>query len=169
MSRVDNDKKLIKDAFCCRVQTERFGISSLFLINFSWLLNMTNNDFNEIFTQEALDNMFPKDRADKFFDALYGDVSEGAYDICLKFDGSNKDSLHFEFHLKERPGKCLACSVTYGLPQVFTRHPIINVKGIVQGIDQLLDGRAKCGDWRLGRTHEVSRTLHVVPLAIKIE
>jgi hypothetical protein len=130
---------------------------------------MTNDKFNDIFTQEALDNMFPVDRADKFFDALYGDVSEGAYDIRLKFDGSSKDSLHFEFHLKERPEKCLACSVTYGLPQVFTRHPIINVKGVVQEIDQLLNGHAKCGDWRLGRTHEVSRKLHVVPLAIKLE
>ena len=130
---------------------------------------MTNDNFKEIFTQETLDDMFPKDRADSFFDALYGDVSEGSYDIRLKFDGSNEDALYFEFHLKERPGKCLACSVTYGLPQVFTRHPIINVKGIVQKIDQLLDGRAKCRDWRLGRTHELSRTLHVVPLAIKIE
>jgi len=169
MSRVYEDKKLIKYPFCRKIEAERFAILLLFLINSNWLLNMTNDDFNEIFTQEALDNMFPKDRSDKFFDALYGDASEGAYDIRLKFDGSNKDSLHFEFHLKERPGKCLACSVTYGLPQVFTRHPIINVKGVVQEIDQLLDGQARCGEWRLGRTHEVSRTLHVVPLAIKIE
>ncbi len=129
---------------------------------------MTEERFEDIFTQEALENMFPKNRADNFFDALYGDASEGAYDISLKFDGSNTDALYFEFHLKERPGKCLACNVTYGLPQVFSRHPIINVKGVVQEIDQLLDGRAKCGEWRLGRTHEVSRKLHTVPLAIKL-
>ena len=130
---------------------------------------MLNEDFSQIFSEEVLGNIFPKDRADSFFDALYGDTSEGAYDITLKFEGQNKDSLHFEFHLRERPGKCLACSVTYGLPQVFTRHPIINVKGIVEEIDQLLDGRAKCADWRLGRTHEISRKLHVVPLAIRLD
>jgi len=130
---------------------------------------MAEERFENIFTQEALETMFPKNRADNFFDALYGDASEGAYDISLNFDGYNKDALYFEFHLKERPGRCLACNVTYGLPQVFSRHPIINVKGVVQEIDQLLDGQAKCGEWRLGRTHEVSRKLHIVPLAIKLE
>ncbi len=130
---------------------------------------MAEESFDNIFTQEALEAMFPKNRANNFFDALYGDASEGAYDISLKFDGQNKDALYFDFHLKERPGKCLACNVTYGLPQVFSRHPIINVKGVVQEIDKLLDGRAKCGEWRLGRTHEVSRKLHTVPLAIKLE
>ena len=130
---------------------------------------MAEERFETIFTQEALETMFPKNRADNFFDALYGDASEGAYDISLKFDGHNKDALYFDFHLKERPGKCLACNVTYGLPQVFSRHPIINVKGVVQEIDKLLDGHAKCGEWRLGRTHEVSRKLHTVPLAIKLE
>lgn len=130
---------------------------------------MSNEDFTQIFSEEVLGKLFPKDRTDNFFDALYGDISEGAYGISLKFCGQNKDSLHFEFHLRERPGKCLACSVTYGLPQVFSRHPIINVKGIVEEINQLLGGRAKCADWRLGRTHEISRDLHVVPLAIRLE
>lgn len=129
---------------------------------------MTKEDYQNIFTQDVLEKLFPKDRSNNFFDALYGDASEGAYDISLKYDGNNEDTLYFEFHLKERPQKCLACSVTYGLPQVFTRHPIIDVKGIVQEIDKLLDDRAKCGEWRLGRTHEISRKLHVVPLSIKL-
>ena len=130
---------------------------------------MSGESFKNIFNEDAVDTLFPKDRADNFFDALYGDASEGAYDISLKYDGYGKDALYFEFHLKERPGKCLACNLTYGLPQVFSRHPVINVKGVVQAIDQLLEGKARCGEWRLGRTHEVSRKLHIVPLAIKLE
>ncbi len=52
--------------------------------------------------------------------------------------------LHFDLQLKERPGKCLACNVTYGLPQVFTRHPVIDLKGVVREIETLLNGSAKC-------------------------
>lgn len=129
---------------------------------------MAEQSVNDTFTTDVLKKIFPSDRSDNFFDALYGDASEGAYDISLEFRGNSKNELHFEFHLKERPGKCLACSVTYGLPQVFNRHPIINVKGVVQEIDRLLEGKAKCADWRLGRTNEVSKKLHVVPLIIKL-
>ena len=129
---------------------------------------MTDQPYNEIFNKDALKKLFPEDRSDNFFDALYGDASDGAYDISLEYKGNSKNELHFEFHLKERPGKCLVCSVTYGLPQVFGRHPIIDVKGLVQEIDQLLQGKAKCLDWQLGRTNEVSKRLHVVPLVIKL-
>lgn len=129
---------------------------------------MAEENYSEIFTQVALDNIFPDNRADNFFDALYGDCTEGAYDIRLCFKGHSPDRLHFEFHLKERPGKCLACNLTYGLPQVFSRHPVINVKGVVQEIDNLLNGRSKCGEWQLGRTREVSRKLHIVPLTINL-
>jgi hypothetical protein len=129
---------------------------------------MTEQAFNDIFSPDVLRKIFPSDRSDNFFDALYGDASEGAYDISLEFKGNSKNELHFEFHLKERPGKCLVCSVTYGLPQVFNRHPIVNVNGVVQEIEHLLGGKAKCLDWRLGRTNEVSKKLHVVPLIIKL-
>jgi len=125
--------------------------------------------FNNIFTQETLEKLFPKNRADQFFDALLGDPTEGSYNISLKFKEHRQNKLHLEFHLKERPGRCLACNVTYGLPQVFTRHPIIDVKGLVQDIDQLLDGRSRCIDWKLGRTREVSRQLHIIPLIISLE
>ena len=130
---------------------------------------MAEPNYSEIFTREVLEKLFPENRSDNFFDALYGDPSEGAYDISLEFKGHSQDRLHFEFHLKERPGKCLACNLTYGLPQVFSRHPIIDVKGVVQEIDNLLNGRSKCGEWQLGRTREVSRKLHIVPLTIKLE
>jgi len=130
---------------------------------------MTEENYGEIFTQDVLEKLFPENQSDNFFDALYGDPEEGSYDICLEFNGQSKDRLHFEFHLKERQGKCLACNVTYGLPQVFSRHPIINVKGMVQEIDKLLDGHSKCSEWQLGRTREVSRKLHIVPLTIDLE
>ena len=132
-------------------------------------MDMAEENYSEIFTRDVLETLFPENRSDNFFDALYGDPSEGAYDISLEFKGHSPDRLHFEFHLKERPGKCLACNLTYGLAQVFSRHPIIDVKGVVQEIDNLLNGSSKCGEWQVGRTREVSRKLHIVPLTIKLE
>ena len=123
----------------------------------------------DTFTQEKLDELFPRDRADQFFDALFGDVSEGAYDIELKFSSAAEDRIDFEFLLKQRPGKCLACNLTYGLPDVFARHPVINVKGLVEKIDALLDGEAVCKKWHIGRTREISSELHAVPLNIILE
>lgn len=130
---------------------------------------MATESFDAIFTQDVLEKLFPEDRADRFFDALFGDAEEGAYDISLEFKGQSQNKLEFEFHLKQRPGKCLACNLTYGLPQVFSRHPILNVNGLVQEIDKLLNGRAKCTEWKLSSTREVSRQLHVIPLIISLE
>lgn len=127
---------------------------------------MADERFSEIFKPEILKELFPEDRADAFFEALFGDSSEGAYDIGLGFRGHREDRLEFELHLTERPGKCLTCSLTYGLPNVFRRHPVINIGGLVEDIDRLLDGRAKCLDWRLEPTREVSNDRHVVPLTV---
>ncbi|MBF0203296.1 MAG: pancreas/duodenum homeobox protein 1 [Desulfamplus sp.] len=124
---------------------------------------------SDIFTRKKLDEIFPNDRADNFFDALYGDASEGAYDISLEFKGMEKNKLLFEFHLKQRPGKCLACNLTYGLPTVFERHPIINLKGIANSINTLMDGKALCTSWQVGITQEKSRNLHVLPISFIIE
>jgi hypothetical protein len=52
---------------------------------------------------------------------------------------------------------------------VFTRHPIIDINGIVAQLDQLLGDRARCGRWQLGSVREVSRELHVIPLMIDID
>ncbi len=130
---------------------------------------MKTEEFNDIFTQDALNNLFPKDRADCFFDALFGDASEGAYDISLDFMKGDKEKLRFQFDLRQRPGKCLACNLTYGLPQVFSRHPVINMKGLIRDIDDLLDGLATCNEWQFGRTLEISKTLHVIPLSVSLE
>ena len=121
-----------------------------------------------IFDQRIMDEIFPSSRADRFFAALLGDASEGAYDITLAFAGETDDQIDFEFQLKQRPGKCLACNLTYGLPEVFMRHPIIDVAGVVRQIDSRMINGKKCAEWRLGRTREVSSAIHVLPLTVKL-
>lgn len=124
------------------------------------------NNVQDVFTQETLQKLFPADRANAFFDALFGDAEEGAYDIRLIFKEQTANTLTLGLELHERPGKCLACNLTYGLPEVFSRHPIINIKGLVSEIDALLGDKATCTDWKLGTTQTVSKSLHIIPLII---
>ncbi len=130
---------------------------------------METKGFDKLFATDVLKQLFPKDRSDQFFDALYGDVEEGTYDISLEFIGSRGNRLEFMLRLTQRPGKCITCSLTYGLPEVFTRHPIINIKGLVQNIGALLDGSGQVADWQLGPTQEVSDVVHVIPFVINLE
>ena len=125
---------------------------------------MISKEFSNIFTNEKLDSIFPPERADHFFEALYGDVSDGAYDISLEFKGLEAGALKFQFLLKQRPGKCLACNLTYGLPAVFERHPLIDMNGLLKKINELLKDKGKCKSWKLGATQEKSRQLHIVPV-----
>ncbi|QTA81181.1 Uncharacterized protein dnl_35120 [Desulfonema limicola] len=123
----------------------------------------------QIFNRDNLNMLFPAERADEFFDALFGDVNEGAYNIGLAYKSHTQNELCLEFHLTQRPGKCLACNLTYGLPQVFSRHPVINIKGLINNIDNILSNYGiKCGSWKLDFTREISRNLHVIPLIISI-
>jgi hypothetical protein len=124
----------------------------------------------EIFNEDTLAELFPASRSNDFFEALFGDASEGAYDIQLRFDGYDPDAntLRFYLDLHERPGCCLACNLTYGLPEVFSRHPVINIKGLVKDIEERLDGLATCADWQLGTTIQQSRSLHSIPLTIQL-
>ena len=121
----------------------------------------------QIFTREKLDALFPPERSDDFFDALYGDTAEGAYDIRLVFRTAEARTMHFAFELHQRPGKCLACNLTYGLPQVFTRHPIINLKGLAEELSGLLGWKAEELNFQLGKTEEHSSELHLIPLRIQ--
>lgn len=118
-------------------------------------------------TQAALDALFPSDRADAFFDALYGEAEEGAYDIGLAPRSADADTIRLAFELRQRPGKCLVCSLTYGLPQVFQRHPIINVKGIAAEVAAQAGWDPDAITWSLGRTEEHSAELHCIPLTIQ--
>lgn len=130
---------------------------------------MGTKSYKDLFTPSVLKKLFPEDRSDQFFDALYGDVEEGAYDINLEFIDARENGLEFMLRLTRRPGKCITCSLTYGLPKVFTRHPIIDINGLVQNIEALLDGRSRCVEWHLGATREVSNDVHIIPLDIFLE
>ncbi|KGO34749.1 MAG: pancreas/duodenum homeobox protein 1 [Desulfoprunum sp.] len=122
-----------------------------------------------LFTPETLLRLFPRERSNEFFEALFGDAGEGAYDIELGYRSLQGNELVMELRLHERPGRCLACNLTQGLPQVFSRHPIINLNRLVENIGGLLEGQARCTGWSLGSTEQQSRSLHVVPLKIRIE
>ena len=126
------------------------------------------SDIQNIFTPEALQTLFPPERANAFFDALFGDAEEGAYDIRLVYQGHAANTLTLALELHERPGRCLACNLTYGLPEVFSRHPVINIKGLTAEIDSLLGDKATCTAWKLGTTQTVSKKLHVIPLMISL-
>jgi hypothetical protein len=129
---------------------------------------MNTKTIDALFTPESLQQIFPRERSDDFFDALFGDASEGAYDIELAYKGTDGKSLALELHLHERPGCCLVCNLTQGLPQVFARHPVINVAGVVAAIDTMLAGQARCGEWSLGRTEQRRKEMHLIPLTIQL-
>lgn len=127
---------------------------------------MDTNKIDALFTADALVQMFPKERSDEFFDALFGDASEGSYDIELAYGGTDGSKLIMELKLHERPGCCLACNLTQGLPQVFSRHPIINVKGVVEDVNTLLGDDATCTEWTLGYTEQREKAMHIIPINI---
>ena len=132
---------------------------------------MEEKELALIFSDQRLKEIFPEARADQFFEALYGDIQEGAYTIGLRFKRFKSDRrlLYFDLELKERPGKCLACNLTYGLPEVFSRHPIINIRGLVKELEKLVGNGFRFGEWSLGRTEPLSKDLHAIPLTIKVE
>lgn len=122
-----------------------------------------------LFTPEWTQTQFPQTRTDDFFEALFGGAEEGAYTIALRYKGSNGPVHEFFFDLQQRPGKCLVCNLTYGLPQVFSRHPIINVRGIAEAVATALHADPAKVSWVLGATQEKSPELHCIPLSISIE
>ncbi len=115
-------------------------------------------------TQEYLNGLFPADKTDDFFEALFGDTEEGAYDIVLVLDKQNADVIELRYELHGRVGKCLACNLTTGLPNVFQRHPIIAASNTAETI-------AKDAGWdscehSIGRTQQVDDKLHFIPFTI---
>ncbi len=122
---------------------------------------------DSILSQEMLDTLLPASRSDEFFEALYGDADEGAYDIKLVFRNKDENTVNLAFELHQRPEKCLVCSVTYGLPQVFKRHPLINTANIAKEVAKALGWDADACSWDLGPTKENSAQLHCIDLIIK--
>lgn len=133
-------------------------------------MSRQDQDYRLVFTPEALARIFPASRTDDFFEALFGDAEEGAYDIELVYRDfqAARNQLIFELHLHERPGKCLACNLTYGLPEVFSRHPLLNIEAVAQNLAELLGDGAICREWQLGSTQSRSKQLHVIPLTITL-
>ena len=131
---------------------------------------MKNQTLKALFTDEVLAELFPVERSNDFFEALFGDASEGAYDIKLSYYDydENSQTLQFNLDLHERPGSCLVCSLTYGLPEVFSRHPIVNIKGLVSEIENKLAGIASCSDWKLESTKQQEKSMHSSPLSIRL-
>ena len=82
------------------------------------IIKMGDISMEQTISNEFLDSLFPRERADAFFDAIYGGAEDGAFDIALRFSGfdERRYELHLEYRLTERSGKCMACSLTHGLP-----------------------------------------------------
>ena len=123
--------------------------------------------YEEIFTPECLNEVFPPERTDQSFDALSGDPDEGAYDIRMPLLSAPDRKLDFLFELHQRGDACLACNLTHGLPAVFLRHPIINIKGVTAELARRAGWPDSSWEWSLGSTDEISRALHVIPLTLK--
>ncbi len=122
-------------------------------------------------TDEFLEGLFPPGKADEFFEALYGGAETGAFDIALKFRefDETRQLLILDFVLTERPGKCMACSLTHGLPEVFKRHPVINLENIARNIEKVLSPNWSVREWHVGPTQMVSKKINCIPLAIRLE
>ena len=123
--------------------------------------------YEEIFTRECLNEVFPPERTDQFFEALFGDAEDGAYDIRLALMSASERKLDFLFELHQRGDACLACNLTHGLPAVFLRHPVIDIKGVTAELARRALWPDGTWEWSLGSTDEVSRALHVIPLSLK--
>lgn len=116
-------------------------------------------------SRAELDKIFPPERTDAFFEAIYGDIEEGAYDIKLVCKHVKADEADFVFELVRREGKCLVCSVTYGLPEVFQKHPIINIAGTAKALASALGWQGEV-NWTLGSTMEINEDLQMIPFTI---
>lgn len=114
--------------------------------------------------QQKLDELFPATISDKFFDAIYGDVEEGAYDIVLTCKGIAENEADFAFELRRRANKCLKCSLTYGLPDVFRKHPLLNIDALAHKLGEMLGW--KDVNWKLLPVEEVNDDLHVIPMIL---
>ncbi len=127
---------------------------------------MDRAEFNQIFTQDFLDQRLPLNLSNQFFEALYGDASDGAYDIRLQFVSASDKQIVLEFNLTQRPDKCMVCSLTYGLPNVFSRHPLININNMIKKIEEK---GVKVEKWYLGDTKELNTSLHTIPFYLDLE
>lgn len=120
----------------------------------------------DVFTSECPNDLFPIQRTNDLFGVLSGDAEEEACDIRLVVDPEEGDDgeLHFYFELRQYTGRCLVCNLTYSLPQVFGRHPIINLKGLVSDIASHAGWEPGDVRWHAGTMGSLSGVLYRTPL-----
>lgn len=116
--------------------------------------------------RKELDEIFPPERTDLFFDALYGGAEEGAYDIRLVCRDVEENEANLAFQLVRREGHCLKCSITYGLPEVFLRHPVIDLWGVAAAVAARL-GWSGDISWSLGKVMDINEDLQMIPFRIE--
>ena len=121
-----------------------------------------------IFDPSVLRDLLPREQVESFFEAFYFG-EEPAYDLNLGFSGQKGDHLVFELRLTPRPGQCLKCNLTWGLPKVFANHPGLNLAGVVERIQQRLPDGYRVESWQLGSTEERNSELHVIPLIVRLK
>ncbi|WP_457755736.1 hypothetical protein [Thermodesulfatator indicus] len=78
-------------------------------------------------------SLLPKERVNEFFEAFYFGEEPAYYlELGLREWKPEEGKIVLELRLSARPGKCLVCNLTSGLPPVLKKHPILNLKGIVK-------------------------------------
>lgn len=112
-----------------------------------------------------IEEIFTPEKTDEFFDAIYGGAEEGVYTIVPVIKKLMPDMALLAFELRRRPGQCLKCSLTYGLPEVFRRHPLLNVAGLAREIAHKVGWNNY--SWELGETEEHGDDLHSIPFIVK--
>ena len=122
---------------------------------------------SKVLDKAFLESVFPPERTEAFFDALFGGAEEGAYDIVLVCRSEGEGRRNWPLSCISVPENVFACNLTYGLPQVFQRHPILNVAGVARAVAEKLGWPGDKVRWWLGHTEEVSRSLHVIPLYLE--
>ncbi|MFR0875985.1 MAG: hypothetical protein ACLSHC_16430 [Bilophila wadsworthia] len=82
----------------------------------------------------------------------------------MSIEESDDGELHFTSN-STNAGPLLV-NLTYSLPQVFERHPIINLKGLVSDIASRAGWELDDVWWRIGTTESLSSALHRIPLVL---
>ncbi len=114
---------------------------------------------------ETLNELLPRQNVESFFESFYFG-EEPAYDLSLGFGGISGDLLRLELLLKARPGQCLACNLTWGLPEVMAKHPMLDLAGMIKRLEEKL--AVNVASWELGPTEERGADLHVIPILVRL-
>ncbi len=119
---------------------------------------------------QKVKGLLPSEKVEEFFEAFYfGEEPAYHLELDLRDWDLEKGVLTLELRLIARPGKCLACNLTSGLPDVFRRHPILNLAGVAENAVRLLGDGYALQAWELGWTEQVNADLHVVPFIIRVK